>query len=102
MDNVVWRVGNHAVIHEGSTGRYLLCSVSSDPRWNHVGEIDYEPEAVLTAEDVLNLTSVTMFPDLTKIGKPISNTDECNCHCGGWDGAGVCKQPCEKCDGGGE
>jgi hypothetical protein len=22
---------------------------------------------------------------------------ECNCHCGGWDGAGICKQPCDKC-----
>ena len=23
---------------------------------------------------------------------------DCNCHCGGWDGAGTCKKPCEKCD----
>jgi len=22
----------------------------------------------------------------------------CNCHCGGFDGAGTCKQPCDECD----
>lgn len=22
----------------------------------------------------------------------------CPCHCGGWDGAAVCKQPCDECD----
>jgi len=23
---------------------------------------------------------------------------QCNCHCGGWDGTGTCKQPCDNCN----
>ena len=28
----------------------------------------------------------------------VSDECGCSCHCGGWDGAGTCKQPCDKCD----
>jgi len=26
------------------------------------------------------------------------NGCDCSCHCGGYDGAGTCKQPCDSCD----
>lgn len=28
----------------------------------------------------------------------VSKGCECSCHCGGRDGAGTCKQPCDQCD----
>jgi hypothetical protein len=40
------------------------------------------------------------MPEITQqFAKAIQTAmDNCECNCGGYDGAGTCKQPCDKCD----
>lgn len=64
-------------------------------------EIDFDRRRAICTEKSGDQYELGFYLDY---GWRKSNTSQrdnecrCPCHCGGWDGAGTCKQPCDNCE----